>query len=274
MNLPCIITALPAESRPFIEHFKLQGQVVNGLQLYTSDHCLLLQTGIGKLSAASKVAATLQEHSAITGVINVGIAGCDAPIGTQLVAGCVEDAGSGKRWFPHLPPLRALPDLQSIVVQTHDKPETNYKNGIAFDMEAAGIFSAARGKLDSSVVQSIKVVSDNPASQITTIDKAQILNWMESCIPTIETMINYLKDPLLDQAQQVDEFVASLTQQTHFTVTQTHQLHRMTTQHLTLSGSLPALDSSDATAKAMLLRLKSVLAAIPLNYTLVATTKT
>ena len=267
MNLPCIITALPAESRPFIEHFKLQGQDINGLHLYTSDRCLLLQTGIGKLSAASKVAAALQERPDITGIINVGIAGCDAPLGTQFMAGCVEDAGTGKRWFPHLPPLRALPDLKSVIVQTHDKPETTYKSGIAFDMEAAGVFSAARGKLDSSAVQSIKVVSDNQSSQVTAIDKAQVVIWMTSCIPAVDIMIDYLEDPTLDQVRQVDEFTASLAQKMHFTVTQTHQLHRMTTRHVTLCSSLPVINSIDTTAKAMLQRLKNELEAVPLDYT-------
>ncbi|MEE9336356.1 MAG: hypothetical protein V3U65_19885 [Granulosicoccaceae bacterium] len=273
MNLPCIITALPAESRSFIEHFKLQGQDLNGLQLYTSDHCLLLQTGIGKLAAAGKVAAILQERPDITGIINVGIAGCDAPLGTQLVAGCVEDAGSGKRWFPHLPPLRALPDLKSVVLQTHDKPETHYQSGVAFDMEAAGVFSAARGRLDSSSVQSVKVVSDNQSSLVTAIDKAQVFNWMASCIPTVDTIIKYLQDPIVDQVRQVDAFTASLAQQMHFTATQMHQLHRMTTQHLTLCSILPVLDSSDSTAKAMLQRLKSEIAAIPLSYTSTSATQ-
>lgn len=267
MNLPCIITALPAESRPFIEHFKLQGREINGLQLYTSERCLLLQTGIGKLAAASKVSATLQECPDITGIINVGIAGGDAPLGTQLVAGCVEDAGSGKRWFPHLPPLRSLPHLKSAVVQTHDKPQIHYKTGIAFDMEAAGVFSAARGKLDSSTVQSIKVVSDNHSSLVTAIDKAQVLNWMASCIPAVDIMIDYMTDPIIDQVRQADEFTALVARQLHFTVTQTHQLHRMTTQHLTLCSSLPILNGSDATAKAMLQRLKNELAAVPLSYT-------
>ncbi len=268
MNLPCIITALPAESRPLIEHFKLQGQEFNGLQLYTSDHCLLLQTGIGKLSAASKVAAALQERSDITGIINVGIAGCDAPLGTQVVAGCVEDAGSGRRWFPHLPPLRSLPNVKSVVVQTHDKPEIEYKKELAFDMEAAGIFNAARGKLDSSAVHSIKVVSDNKKSQVTSIDKVQVLNWMASCIPAVEIMIDYLHDPTLAHVHEVDEFVASLSQQIRFTVTQTHQLHRMATQHLTLRGCLPNINSANTTAKAVLLRLKNELANMPLSYTL------
>lgn len=273
MNLPCIVTALPAESRPFIQHFKLQGQERNGLQLYGSDRCLLLQTGIGKLAAASKVAAALQECPDISGIINVGIAGGDAPLGTQLVAGCVEDAGSGKRWFPHLPPLRALPKLNSVVVQTHDKPETQYKTGLAFDMEAAGVFSAARGKLDSSTVQSIKVVSDNQSSLVSAIDKAQVLNWMASCIPAVDTMIDYMADPILDQVRQVDEFTAAVTQQLHFTVTQMHQLHRMTTQHLTLCSSLPILNGADVTAKAMLQRLKNELAAVPLSYTSTAVKK-
>ncbi len=265
MNLPCIVTALPAESRPFFEHFKLQGRELNGLQLYSCERCLLLQTGVGKLAAASKMAALLQECPDITGVVNLGIAGADAPIGTQLVAGCVEDAGSGKRWFPHLPPLRALPDLKSVVVQTHDKPETQYKNGIAFDMEAAGIFSAARGKLDSSSVQCIKVVSDNHSSLVSAIDKSQVFNWMASCIPVVDIMIDLMADPIRDQVRQVDEFTESAAQKVHFTVTQLHQLHRMTTQHLTLCSSLPTLYGSDA--KSILQRLKDELAATPLSYT-------
>ena len=266
MNLPCIITALPAESRPFIEHFKLQAHDTHGVRIYASDRCLLMHTGIGKLLAAAKVAALLQERPDVSGIINVGIAGCDAPLGTQLMAGCVEDAGSGKRWYPHLPPLRSLPKLQSITVQTHDKPETTYKSGVAFDMEAAGVFSAARGKLDSSAVQSIKVVSDNCSNTVTQIDKAQVHNWMSSCIPAVDSLIAYLDDPTLKPKRQVDEFVKSIVQKMHFTSTQTHQLHRFATQHLTLCDSLPISSDKDTTAKIMLQRLKKELAAVPLQY--------
>jgi len=266
MNLPCIITALSAESRPLIEHFKLQATELNGLRLHTNEHCMLITTGLGKLSAAASVAAVLQERGDITSVINVGIAGSDAPIGTQLIAGCVEDAGSGKKWYPHLPTLRALPALHTMTVQTHDKPQTQYKPELAYDMEAAGIFNAARGKLDSTAVQCLKVVSDNKSSDISKIKKVQVHQWVSSCIPAVEALIDNFYDPTLVHKAQVNDFVTATTQSVHFTSTQTHQLHRLATQHLTLHCTLPSINTTNTTAKQLLQRIGTELADIKLSY--------
>ncbi len=266
MNLPCIVTALESESRPLIEHFKMRALNTNGLTTYGSDQCLLLQTGIGKLKAAAKVAAMLQSHTEINGIINIGIAGASAPIGTQFVAHCVQDAGSDKLWYPHLPSTRSLPEVQSVTVQTHDKPDFNYSDGIAFDMEAAGVFAAARGKLDSCAVQCIKVVSDNPQNAVCTIKKEHVHRWVASCVNTLESLIQSLKDPTAATTQSVDKFVSSLKCDMHFTATQSHQLHRLTTQYLTLCEALPTLTRDDINAKALLKRLNDEVAAVTIRY--------
>lgn len=244
----------------------MQAVEQNGLRLHINEHCMLMTTGLGKLSAAAGVAALLQERSDITGIINVGIAGSDAPLGTQLLAGCVEDAGTGKKWYPHLPAVRALPRLQTVTVQTHDQPCAQYTPELAFDMEAAGIYNAARGKLDSSAVQCIKAVSDNLSSDISTINKTLVHDWMAACVPTIEAVIDYLDDPTIGHKKLVNEFVSTLTSTMHFTSTQTHQLHRLATQHLTLCESLPSINSADTTAKQLLQRIHNTIANVELDY--------
>ncbi len=266
MSLPCIVTALESESRAFIQHFNMRARETNGLRTYISNDCILLQTGIGKLNSAANVAALLQSDVKVNGIVNIGIAGACAPLGTQLIAHCVKDAGSGKLWYPHLPPSRSLPVAQSVTVQTHDKPELKYIDGVAYDMEAAGIFSAARGKLDSCAVQSVKVISDNPDSSTSQITKELVHQWMESSIEIVETLIQSFNDPTAAAVQTVENFVSSLQDTLHFTATQSHQLHRLTTQYLTLRECLPTLRSEDINAKTLLKRLNDEVAAVNVRY--------
>jgi len=91
MQSICLITALPAEARPLISHFGLQARGHRHLRLYRGDFGYLLQCGAGKLNAAASTAAMMQALPDINAVINVGIAGCQQPLGQTLVAHGVQE---------------------------------------------------------------------------------------------------------------------------------------------------------------------------------------
>jgi len=116
MNHICIVTALPAESRVFIDALRLKPILDHGWRLYGNSEYLLLQTGLGKLKAAAAVSALLHTRHDIRAIINVGIAGGITQIGDTFLAHQIIDQGSGDNWYPHLPSLMesTVPIVDSI----------------------------------------------------------------------------------------------------------------------------------------------------------------
>jgi len=143
MSTICIVTALPAESRAFIDAFKLKPILDYGWRLYGEEKYILLQTGMGKLKAAAAVSALLHTRKDITILINAGIAGGPLPLGSSVIASKVTDRGSGASWYPHMPPQRVMQGIDNMALETLDEPSSDYQDNKIFDMEAAGIMSTA-----------------------------------------------------------------------------------------------------------------------------------
>jgi hypothetical protein len=133
--------------------------------LYRRERYFLIITGIGKLQAAAAVGAFLstnnnwQDHIAF----NFGIAGSGLSddLGQLFCIDRVRDVASALEYIPDLLfpapcPLRGL--------ETHDRPVRNtdalIDKSSLVDMEAAGIWSAARGKLAPHRLMGCKLVSD------------------------------------------------------------------------------------------------------------------
>lgn len=239
MQSICLITALPAEARPLISYFGLQARGHRHLRLFQGDFGYLLQCGVGKLNAAANTAAMIQTLPNVNAIINVGIVGCEQPIGQTLVAHGVQDQSSSQQWFPHLPPVNRLPDTKSVQVQTVDKPSNNYSADVAFDMEAAGIFNAATKVMDLAFVHSVKVVSDNPESSIDAITAQSASSQVETTIPTIEKLTQALPFDLLPETTAVNTLTRSLTRHTHHTATEQHALKQLLHRYNALFSELP-----------------------------------
>ena len=270
MSLVCIITALPAESRIFIDSLKLKPILDHGWRLYGNSEHLLLQTGLGKLKSAAATSAVLHRRDDIRAVINVGIAGGTEAIGTQLLAHCIVDQGSGFRSFPHLPPQRVVSSLPSTTVETLDRPSDDYKNGVCFDMEASGIFSAASPYLSSGSVQCLKVISDNPDTPLGEFKKEDVTALVSSTIPTINSLLDWyaLKDNQSVIEAEVQHLVSTLTSKCHHSVNDKHQLSRLLFQYHALTGELPVLIEAQTIHSAASLRahLNTLIRENPLRY--------
>ena len=82
------------------------------------------------------------------------------------MANKIIDQSTARSWYP--------PQLVSSVVNstliTVDEPEEIYREGAAYDMEAAGFFPSATRCSSSELVQSIKVISDNPHQSIASVN--------------------------------------------------------------------------------------------------------
>ena len=225
MTTICIITALSAEARPFIDIFKLRHLETRGLRLFGNDHCLLLQTGVGKLKAAAATAALLHSRPEIGAIINTGIAGGADAKGTAILGHHILDTASGAQWFPHLPPRRVTAPLTSAMVHTVDVPCTNYREGVLFDMEAAAVFSAASSYLSTDAMHCIKVVSDNEKHAANSIQTSHVVELMQNTTTAVSNLIdwqlsNLVYDPSI---MLVTNLCHTIESRVHHPVSEKHQ---------------------------------------------------
>lgn len=270
MNSVCIITALAAESRPFIDALRLRHQADHALRLYTGEQFILLQSGMGKLKAAAHTAALLHARPDIIGVINIGLAGGIGAIGNPYIAHEIKDAATSERWYPHLPPQRIVDNLPSRTVQTLDSPSADYQNSILFDMEAAGIISAASTYLPSDAVQSIKVISDNSEQTLHAINPAMATESLQIVVPLVRKLGQWLlqNHPEDDFSQQVEALMSRLLKQARHSTTQQHSLRRLLQRFISINEDIADNDPvfSLDQAKSISRHLNQALIANPLAY--------
>jgi nucleoside phosphorylase len=241
MSQICIITALAAESRVFIDALNLKPILDHGWRLYENSEYLLLQTGMGKLKAATAVSALLHTRQDIRAIINAGIAGGSTNIGDTFLAHQVNDQGSGEKWYPHLPPQRIVDSIPTSSIETLDKPSTEYQANTLFDMEAAGIMSAASHYLTTDAIQFIKIVSDNAQAPLASFKPTAVTTLMQPTVPIVLKIGAWLSETENAQNRSLstralhDEITASI----RHTATEKHQLLRLLQQHHALAGVLP-----------------------------------
>lgn len=270
MSLVCIITALPAESRVFIDALKLRHEPVRGLRLYAGEQHLLLQTGIGKLKAAAATAALLQARPDVTALINTGIAGGDEDIGSVHLAHRIQDAATGMQWFPHLPPQRNVLQLPTASVHSVDQASTDYLKGVLFDMEAAGILSAASGYLSTDAVQVVKVVSDNHEQGLSAITPERATQMMQDCLPVVRQLSDWHHSvhQLRPETTGIERCSQQLVHAVRHSVNDAHQLRHLLQQHQTLTGTTPDTAELQRLGSARHIRdhLRAAVLAAPLRY--------
>ncbi|NND92766.1 MAG: hypothetical protein HKN42_18065 [Granulosicoccus sp.] len=270
MSLVCISTALAAESRPFIDALNLRHVHTRGIRLYAGDGFLLLQTGLGKLQAASAMAALLHSRPDVGAVLNAGVCGSAAEIGSVHLAHEVVDVATGRRWFPHLPPQRHAGQLPSCAVHTCDNVDISYRDGVLFDMEAAGIAMAASTYLSSDAIQYVKVVSDNSSATLAAFEPARASELMSACLPAVMTLCDWFRQNHLadDSARIIESCSRDILGKVRHSVSDTRQLQRLLQRHLSLAGRAPDISTLQrlGSARQVRARLQQAVQAITLRY--------
>lgn len=269
----CLVTALGAEAAPLIRHFRLRPIPLQMASAYAGERCRLLQTGLGKLAAAVAIGAFLEAYPDTRAIINVGLCGADAPVGSVFLVHSVSDAATGRRWYPHLTIDRHRTGFDSRALLTLDAPADDYRHDCLFDMEASSIAGAALRLLDTSRVQFIKCVSDNPAQPADAPDARQARTLMALTIPLIEQLMQSLDRrpaPGLPNATAaaIARLGERLMQQIPHSVTESHALQRLLIRYHALAGRLPDVDEFAACHRAADLhrRLQDRLAVTDLHY--------
>ena len=161
-----IITALPAEARPFIDRFKLKSdENQSDLNVYSNESCSLLITGIGSGQVKSVLPVFLKRISDFDNVIlfNIGIAGGHpdkTEIGEVYPVNKVTNDETYDKYFLTIPEKN---EFDTMLLTTVAKGITTGHMGYEglVDMEAAIIIATAISYLNIDKIAVIKVVSDH-----------------------------------------------------------------------------------------------------------------
>lgn len=270
MKRLCIVTALAVESRAWLDHFSMRQIKSRHIRLYGSEHHLLLETGVGKLNAAAATAAMLQAHPDVSAIVNIGIAGGCLELGQTVLAHQVVDQASGMQWFPHIPTAAPVRQFDSCTVRTMDAPCSDYSTGNVFDMECAGIFSAASHYLSSNQVHSVKVISDNPDIDYKSINKQRVKGLITDAAPSLIELLDVFAEHItkLDPTQCVstEQWISQTLEQVHHSVNDEHQLRQLVRQLMSLGEKIPQLPKQCHSAKTLRLALQEQVSKAELNY--------
>ena len=125
----------------------------------------------------------------VNGVMSVGLAGCpwkDVPLGSPRLVHRIRDASTGRTYFPD---VLYRHDWVEATLETHGRLVTAADDPPRelVDMEAAGVFVAARGFLPTHAISFLKVVSDHLEGA--PLDPKVAENWIAAQVPAIEAFL-------------------------------------------------------------------------------------
>lgn len=240
-----LVVALQAEAQPLITRFGLRCESPRGMfRIYRSESMALVVSGVGKSlsAAATGYLCGCSDGWRNAPWINIGVAGHrNVDVGELIVANKIVDQSTAHSWYP--------PQLVSNVVNstliTVDKPEESYPERAAYDMEAAGFFPSATRCSSGELVQSIKVISDNPHQSIASLNARSIEQLITKNLSEIEQFINRLSELSIEikVLPHNGSLPESWAKRWSFSVTQGHRLRRLLQRWKVLIGDGETLDS-------------------------------
>jgi len=264
-----LVVALQAEARPIIEALDLvQDRPAGIFPVYCNGDLSLVVSGIGRTHCAAAVTHLFHRTAQRVNQawLNIGIAGHQqVPIGSVLLASRITEHASGRSWYP--PYVLDVELLRSPLV-TVDKPERCYPDCCAYDMEAAGFYQLACRCSTGELVQSLKIISDNPGSDLD-LTTDQVSQFIDDQMPAIESAVRQLSDLscVLDTARAPSDLSSPYLEQWHFTVSQRYRLVALLGRLKVRSGQLPAVPRTNECqdANGVLRWLENKLSALPVN---------
>lgn len=237
-----IITALPAEARPLIAHFRLRDKRTDsGFPVYRNDGMALAVSGPGKVAAAAATASLAVSGTprATAAWLNIGIAGhATHAVGRGLLVHRISDRATGKNWYP---PQLIDTELPGGSLQTVDSPETGYAGDVLYDMEASGFYPVACRYATAELVQCFKVVSDNRQQAASAVTAQLCEQLITGQLDVIERLTQALAGLAAEHAawHAPHPELERLAGHWHFTVAQQHRLGRLAHRWKTLLPGEP-----------------------------------
>lgn len=253
-SLVHLVVALDAEAKPLASWFGLQRQRPDkGFPIFRHAHIALVVCGPGKANAA---AGTAHLH-AVCGFprnglwVNIGIGGHrELPVGSTRIAHAVEDAASGRAWYP---PLAFTPPWPSEYVRTVDRPDATYSCEGIVDMEASGFYATACRFSTSELVHAVKVVSDNRERALTRLRAVEIVSLLGQQLDAVDLLLHRLgrlANELAESDPMEDADLAPYLARWHFSASQRIQLAEQIRRWLVRCGDAPWPEGIDTARSA------------------------
>jgi nucleoside phosphorylase len=267
-----LTVALPDEARQIIHHHRLKRlHHVHAFPVYGNDELRLIVSGIGNLAAATATGylAGMSDVSKNIAWLNVGIAGSkNLPVGDIVLAHKISDVIRQQHFYPtfcfEAPCSTAA--LQSVAA-----PQTDYRDELVYDMEAAGFYAAAMRFSTSELVHCIKIISDNDSLGVDNISRSSVAPLVAQSLPLISEVIGKLSAMTadLDAEDRGEEEISFISSRFYFTVSQQAQLKTIMQNWFALTDTSPlAVLNIDTlkTSKVLLQELQRRLDALPVKY--------
>lgn len=246
------VVALAAEARPLLTHYGLKRISDEGFTIYASESTYLVVSGMGKINAAAATAHALSRIPQIACTVNIGIGGSDNPLGTLFRANCITNGNPSKRQSLY-PPQIFKQNLPGISVSSVDQANTAYKSSEVFDMEAHAFCTTARRYLSAELVQSLKVISDNPQTPLIQtngdkhtikVNKQFVTDLIEQKMPQISSYAAELIElshtlPANSQAHTPSAVTQYFMEKLHFTESERKLLQGVINRYVVLKQTIP-----------------------------------
>lgn len=187
-----IVCALQPEAQPIIKHFKLKKKLdYTHFEVFQNSWITLIISGIGCLQSA---AATSYLYHILpkqaSYVINFGTAGHNSLLlGTLCSAHKLLHPSFPKSFFPQ---VNHKINLKSLPVQSLDRPSSEYREDILYDMEAYGFFSAAINLFSLEKLLVLKLISDNSKQPCSLVKPSRIKSLVDQSLSQVDSIFNLL----------------------------------------------------------------------------------
>jgi adenosylhomocysteine nucleosidase len=226
MNFVC---AFPPEAIPLIEELSLKKQrLPSPFALFKNESHQLVISGMGKQNIATAIGFLHGiAPNKLTPWFNFGLAGHgDAPLGTACQIIKCTDTTTQKSVYP--PPIFST-QLTKTILHTCEQPSTEYNADTAYDMEGSAFFETATRFCPRELVQSVKIISDNPESPLSHFDKSKVSSLITPSIPIIKKLIEEMEiiAEELTLPLELESTFLEITRQYSLTETQVHQLTKL-----------------------------------------------
>lgn len=255
-----ILVALACEAKPLIDLCRLKKTREKPFAVFSGEYSGLMievvVSGIGGYAMASAVgwcaargAENPYPHPRVW--LNLGITGHGTrAIGEGYVVHCAADWLGSRKFYP---PLIVKTPFDSDAQLSVNAPSEEYPAVGGVDMECFAFFSAANNFASSELVQSVKIVSDNPQHAAQRLNAALISDLIA---PHGESIIDFLKS-LVALVPMSPSVMHATRPDVHFTHSQKQQFDD-------LLRRLSALDCMDDALSQELANCKTAKASLEL----------
>ena len=225
-----LMVALNCEAKPWVDFYRLKKVSDKPFVRYSNTDVSveIVITGIGALAMSTAVGWVAGRQRLAGRVwLNLGIAGhLNREVGEIVRAHAFIDSGDLSK---HYSPLVAKWSGDSDALMSVNAPTGSYPDAAMVDMEGLAFYRSASIFSSAELIESIKVISDNPGNSVENLNASKITQLMQPHVALVNDLSNRLLGliqpnqakpivlPLIDirmthsQKQQLDRLLGKAT---------------------------------------------------------------